>query len=152
VEKPSERKEEAVKKAMMMTLATLFAATLMAGCAGMGGGPSDDELIAKVIGDWKAAGLAQDIDAMLVLYSESFENYEFGDKAGFKSFMDDAKDMGYLEDAEIDLEGAKTTIEGDEANVYPVEMEAAFGSATIELVLKKEGDAWLITAMDVEQY
>ena len=118
----------------------------------MGGGPSDEELVAKVLADWKAAALAQDIDAMLVSYSESFENYEFGDKAGLKSFLQDAADMGYLEDAEIDIEGTKTTIEGDEATVYPVEMEAAFGSATIELVLKKEGDAWLITAMDVEQY
>lgn len=141
-----------MKKAMTLTFATLLAVTLIGGCASMGGGPSDEELVAKVLADWKAAALAQDIDAMLVSYSEDFENYEFGDKAGLKSFLQDAADMGYLEDAAIDIEGTKTTIEGDEATLYPVEMEAAFGSATIELVLKKEGDAWLITQMDVEQY
>ena len=135
-----------MKQAITITLTILASAAMLTACS-MAGGPSDEEMIAEVLAKWAEAGVAQDLDGMMVLYSEDFQNYEFGDKAGWKSFVQDAIDMGYLEDAEVDLEDAKTTIEGDTATVYPIEMTAAFGSATIELVLTKEADGWMITGM-----
>jgi len=128
--------------------------TVMAGCAGTAKGPTDEELIAQAVEGWKAAGIAQDVDKLMSFYSEKFTNYEWGDKAGAKKFVQDAKDMGYLKDAQLDSSGAKTEIDKKkgEAKVYPIEMKAAFGSATIELIFKKEGAQWMITGMDVQQY
>ena len=139
-----------VKKAMSMLFVSVLALGLLSGCATSG--PADEELIGDVVKGWTSAALAQDVDAMLKFYSDDFQNYEFGGKDGLGEFLTDAKDMGYLEDCEIDAENAKTTIDGDGAEVYPVEMSAAFGSATIEFALKKEASGWLITAMEVEQY
>jgi ketosteroid isomerase-like protein len=108
-------------------------------------------LINKVVADWKAAAAAKDLDKVMVLYSDAFSHFEYGDKAGVKSFIKDAIDMGYLENVAIDSAKAKVTIEKDKANVYPIDMKAAFGSATIKLDLKKEAAGWKITGMDVEQ-
>ncbi|NIA14268.1 MAG: hypothetical protein GWP08_09310 [Nitrospiraceae bacterium] len=135
---------------MSVMFVSVLALGLLSGCATSG--PSDEELVGDVVKGWTAAALAQDVDAMLKFYSDDFQNYEFGGKDGLGEFLTDAKDMGYLEDCEIDTEGAKIEIDGDTAEVYPVEMTAAFGSATLEFALKKEASGWMITAMDVEQY
>jgi hypothetical protein len=145
-------KGETVKKLTLVTLTGVLAMALVCGCGTSAKGPTDQELINKVVADWKAAGIAKDLDKMLGLYSESFQHYEWGDKAGLKNFLKDAISMGYLDNAELATDKAKITIEKGQAKVAPIEMKAAFGSATIELVLKKEGKTWMIVGMEVEQH
>ena len=126
---------------------------VVAGCASTGGeakGPSDAELLNKAVADWKAAGVAKNMDALIACYSDGFQHYEYGDKAGLQQFLKDALSMGYLEGVEIDETKAQTTITKDAAVVAPIAMKAAFGEAAISLNFKKEAAGWKIVSMDVE--
>lgn len=144
------RKECIVKKYSVIAMAILATVSIM-GCAGMGGA-NDQELIQGVMDQWKAGMLAEDVDATLPLVADDFEHYEWGDKAGMAEFLQEAADMGYLEDGEVSFDDTEITIEGDVATVYPVDYSASFGSATIEFTLTKRDGGWIITGMDVEQY
>ena len=122
------------------------------GCAGLGG-PSDEELISAVVEKWAAAMVKPDVDVVLETYSENFSHYEVPDKASLEEFLNQAVEMGYLEDAEVYLEDAETEIdpEAGTAMVYPIDLSSSAGYVTIELNLAKEEDAgWLITGMDIE--
>jgi len=132
-----------------ISIAALVAAAVLGGCATSGKGMTDEELVAKLTEESIAAILAQDLDKLLTYYSDDFSHYEFGDKAGLKEFLEGAKDMGYLDDIEVSMEQATTTIEGDTATIYPVIIEGTFGSTEIEFTSKKEGDTWKVIGMDI---
>ena len=132
-----------------ISIAALVAAAVLGGCATSGKGMTDEELAAKLTEESIAAILAQDLDKLLTYYSDDFSHYEFGDKAGLKEFLEGAKDMGYLDDIEVSMEQATTTIEGDTATIYPVIIEGTFGSTEIEFTSKKEGDTWKVIGMDI---
>ena len=150
---PKIERFEDVRRAIVATLLVTFGgAVVFGGCATAPEGPSDEELIAQVAEGMAANLAAIDLDKLMTFYSEDFENWEWGDKAGLKAFIKEAIEDGYLEDIEVDMEKAKTTIEGDKATVYPIEITASFGGATAEIELKKEGCAWLIVAMDLQMY
>ncbi len=121
---------------------------VVCGCATFAKGPSDEELIGALLERWKTATAAQDIDAQTALLSEKFEGSQ-GDKAETRAFMMQVKEMGYLEDVEVLLEGAQLTIEGDTATVYPIEIVTAMGMATVELKLTRETTGWMITGMNL---
>ena len=57
-------------------------------------------------------------------------------------------EMGYLDDAEVDLDGAEIKIEGDKASVTGVGLETAMGAVELEFELQKEKGAWLITGFE----
>ena len=142
-----------MKKFMVTTMTMVFLMAVVCGCqGGAAKGPSDTDLINKVVADWTAAAAAKNLDGLMAGYSETFQHYEWGNKDGLKSFLKDAISMGYLENAQVTTDKAKLTIEKGEAKYAPVELKAAFGSATIELTLKKEVKDWKITGMDVEQH
>ena len=49
------------------------------------------------------------------------------------------------------MENAKTKIDGATATVYPVELTASFGTATIEFNFAKEADGqWRVVGVDVQ--
>ncbi len=143
------KREGRIVKKMLLVQGVLAvcALTILGGCA-TGGGMSPEEQAQQTVESFKAALLAQDMDALMAAFSEEFEHYEWGDKEGAADFLGQANDMGYLEDLEVVLDEAETEIEGDTATVYPIDLEGAFGAVTIELVLTKEADGWLITGLD----
>ena len=128
----------------------IVAVALLCGCAGMGKGPSDPELVAKVLVTWKTAMEAKDVEKVMTVYSESFSNDQMATKAKLKEFFLNAIDMGYLEGAQTNIEQAKKTIEGTTAKVYPIDFSSDAGQVTIELTLTKEKAGWLITGMNIE--
>lgn len=141
-----------MKNSGIVTLAAVVAlATTLCGCATLfGGGPSDEELVAATLAEWKAGLEAQDIDKMMAQFSEDFEGERGGGKPELKRFLEGAIDQGYIEGAEMDLEGAETTIDGETASVIGVGVETDMGAATMDLELKKEADGvWRICAMDI---
>ena len=92
---------------------------------------------------------AKDLDGAMVGVSDKFEHYEYGSKEELKSFLDEAKSAGYLDDLKVITDDAEVKIEGDKAVVYPVDVEGLFGSFTLELTCTKEGDTWMLTTMDI---
>ena len=123
-------------------------AMALCGCATLGG-QSDEELIAATINLWKSSLETQDLEMMMAQISEDFEG-EAGGKEEVKALLSGAIDQGYLDDAEVDLVDAETTIEGETASVYGLYVETAMGSASMDLELKKDADGvWRIVGMDV---
>ena len=139
-----------MRKSVISMIVLGLVAVVVAGCSTAAKGPSDQELVNKLVADWKAATTAKDLDKVMTFYSDKFSN-ENGDKAGMKAFIKESIDMGYLENADFNTANAKVTIEKDAANVYPINLKAAFGSAAVRLNLKKEAAGWMIVGMDIEQ-
>jgi len=137
------------KSALLRVCVWIVALALVSGCAGIGKGPSDEELIRTLLEKWKTAAEALDIEAQMALCSESLES-TWGDRKATKEFLLDAKDKGYLEDMKVFIDEAETTVDGDVATVYPLEVASAMGGATLELTLAKEAGGWIITGMESE--
>ena len=135
-----------VKFKLVMVLAASLAVALTGGCITGKKGPSDKELVAQTLGEWKAALEAQDIDKMLLCYSDSYQGDQGEGKAQLAEFLENVKTQGYLEGAEVDLEDAETVIENGIATVAPVDLSSDAGGLTLELKLKKDpDDIWRIT-------
>jgi hypothetical protein len=137
-------------KALLKMSVLALVMVVTAGCAsngGSGGGASDKDVIDGIVNDMMAALMAQDIDAMMAPYSEDFESDQGGDLEATREFLNTAKEGGVLDGMEIDTSAMETTIEGDKASVGPVDIEASFGTMTLEFDLEKRGGKWLVVYM-----
>ena len=123
---------------------------LVTGCATSPPALTDEELIEVLTDEGMAAIEAQDIDKLMTYFSEDFSNYQLGDKEGVQDFIENAKQMGYLDDLEIDLTEKVTTITGDKGSGGPVILNGSFGSITITLDGVKEEGAWKVVNMDIQ--
>jgi len=126
----------------------VVAALLVCGCAILARGPSDEELIASTLAEWKAGLVEEDLDRFMATHSEDFASSQGGGKEELGEFIGGVMDQGYLEDAEVNVEDAETTIEGDTATASPVEVEGVFGVMVFEMTLRKEDSTWRIIGME----
>lgn len=136
--------------ALLLLLDQLAAQGAAPAAAPAAAAPADDPKAAckAIIEKFAASAAKEDMDGMMSVFSDSFEHYQYGDKAGVKEFLQQSADMGYLEGIEFSMEDAEFEADGDTMSVYPVDVEGSFGSITFEYVLKKEGDAWKIVEFD----
>jgi hypothetical protein len=134
------------------TLLVLLA-LITVGCA-TSGGASNEEQINALLGDWKAAILAIDLDDFMATYSANFAHddydYEAEDYAGLREYIETSMDEGGFDDVEVILEDMEIEIEDETAAVYPIDYVTPEGTLTIELTLTKEKAGWLITDMMLE--
>ncbi len=141
-----------MKKSMMLQgMVAALAVVLMVGCATTGGSSSSlspQEASAQTVAQWADALKAQDIDAIMATFSEDFEHFDWGDKAGATDFMSEAIEMGYLEDIEVDLSEAEYELDEDLVAVYPIEIIGNFGEITLELLFAKGANGYQIVGMD----
>jgi len=122
-----------------------LAVVMLCGCQILGMGPSDEELVNATMAEWKAALVAHDLDKLMETYSENYLNTQGGDKDSVRKFIEQAIEQGYLDNARVNLQGAQIKIEGDKANVGPVQVMSDTGTFVIEsTTLQKENGAWLI--------
>ena len=139
------------KTAILSLCVALVAAVLAGGCATGAKGPTNEELIAATMDNWKAGMESQDLEKIKTAVSEEFNHYQYGNKAQMLTAVDVMFKDGTLDGAKVSLDTAETKIDGDAATVYPVEMTFAAGSATLELTLKKEADGqWRAVGLTVE--
>ncbi len=138
-----------MKKSLITKLgAGVLVAVLLCGCQM---GSSDEKLINTTITNWKAALITQDLDKLMDSYSEDYESDRGFDKEDIRGFMERGIDEGFLDNIEVDIEGAEITIEGDKAQVAPVVWTGRRGEMTIEFTLQKEGDTWRIVSSKRER-
>ena len=111
---------------------------------------SDDpaEGAMAVVKAFGAAAVEGNIDGMMDCIADSFDNAELGGKDGVRSFMEEAADMGYMDDLEVSYEDAEAEVDGEQVIIYPVDIMGAFGSVTYEYVLEKVDGKWLIVDME----
>ena len=124
----------------------------MEGSAAEGQADADFEASVKqALESFKAGMEDQDIEKMMAPISATFDSYEWGDKEALQGLLADQMDQGGLDNAEVDIENAEITKDGDLVTVYPVELVAAVGALTIEFTVEKDDDnVWRVTSMEVE--
>lgn len=127
-----------------------FMLMLMTACVTLDPAPTDAELIDTLTEEFIAAVEAKDIDKMMTFVSENFSDDEVGDKEDLRSFLENAKEMGLLDDLEIDQTKKAITITGDKASGGPALLKGWFGPASLSLEGVKEKDGWKITNMDFQ--
>jgi ketosteroid isomerase-like protein len=137
-----------VRKKFLCGFFTLAFVVGLCGCASLGKGPSDEELIQQTLAQWKAGIESHDVDMMMATISEEFVSEEGSGKADFREFLTDLIDDGTLAGAQMDLESAMTTIEGDMATVENATLSGDRGSIVLHMDLKKEADGiWRIVGI-----
>jgi ketosteroid isomerase-like protein len=141
-----------MNKSVIMSLgAVALAAVMLCGCQILGLGPSDEDLINATMTDWKVALIAHDMDKLMETYSEDYVNTQGGDKNSVREFIAGAIEQGYLDNAKVNLEDAQTKIEGDKANVGPIELTSDVGTYVLDCTLQKEKKTWLIVFSEIQQ-
>ncbi len=136
-----------MKRLRLLVFAMMILPLVVAGCQ-TAKKVSPEEAINAQVNKFAQALKAKDIDTVMTVFSEKFEHYEWGDKAGAKEFLQQSADVGYLDGLEIDLSKMQIKVEGSTATAYPIEISGNFGSTTVELVFTNENGNWLITGVD----
>jgi len=139
------------KSRIRTALVGAMVVALVCGCAMLGRGPTDEELITRAISDYNAGLAAKNLDRVMAAFSEDFQGEGGGDKDDMRQLFEDAIDGGYLDDLEVNDADCQIKIEGKTATVGPIEYSSAMGSMSFEFTMKKEADGmWRI--IDVYGY
>lgn len=135
----------------------LCAALLLAGCttttapqektkthtrSPVGDGP------ATLVAQWVESLQSQNTDAVMQHFSDRFSNTEFGDKAGARATVEQARVLGYLNGIQADTSAMELTCDGNASVVGPVKLRGSFGEYTLNLRMAEENGAWKITGSD----
>lgn len=132
-----------------------------AGCASSGKKPKPEELVMQQTQGLIADLLAGKADVVLNYVSEDFSHPDVdGGKAGLANYIEQGKQMGYVDqfpqlvkehNAKVVLDNAKVTVTKDTASIYPIQASANEGSVTVELQYKKDKDGvWRICGANIE--
>jgi hypothetical protein len=99
------------------------------------------------------AAKAEDLDAIMNLISKDFHQSDVGGKDDLRPFLENIIDMGYVEmyadEIEIITDDAELELDGDEASIYPIDIESPMGGVTIEILGKLEDGQWKVTGVEV---
>ncbi|MBI2423350.1 MAG: penicillin acylase family protein [Candidatus Hydrogenedentes bacterium] len=112
---------------------------------------SDPDLLQSVLTSMKTALEGKDVDGVVKLYADDFKSDQGGDKEATRTFLIDAKDQGYLEDLDVNIEDAEIEITGTDAVIENVELEGLFGVISMDMELEKRNDQWLIVYQSSSQ-
>lgn len=140
------------KQSAAITVLMLIAVLLVSGCASTAGGKSDEEMVKETASLWAQALVEHNVEKLLSTISESFAapQMESADKAMLGTFIQQAIDSGYLDDAEVSFEDAEYELKDGEYFIYPIDLMGSAGSVSVELGLKKENGTWLVSSMSVD--
>lgn len=132
-------------KHLVLASALCLSAALIAGCATMGSKMSDEDMIKETVLSMKTALETKDLDLLMGTFSDDFYHPEVGGKEEGRDLLQMAIDAGYADDGEVYVDDMEITMKEDgTATVYPLDLSGPPGSVSVELVLKKEADAWRI--------
>lgn len=110
----------------------------ISGCAGLGKGPSDEELIRSTVDKVKTALESKNIDMLLETFAEDFEHPQVGGKQEARQLLQMGLESGYAEDGKVDISHMEIKINEDgTASIYPIDLSSVAGSVSVELVMKK---------------
>jgi len=130
------------------------------GCAGMGKGPSDEELIRSTIDKVKTALEAKNIDMLIQTFGDDFEHPEVGGKDEARQMLQLGLESGYADEGKVDLTNMQIKINDDgTASAYPIDLSSVAGAVSVELIMKKyevtnekgkKVPAWLVKTVNVD--
>ena len=135
---------------MVALLAVCVALVYLAsGCAMLGGGPNDEEMLGKLLQTYKACMEAGDAEGVIALYSQNYESARGGTYEDMVERMQRFIPRMAERDIEFGIDEAEIQIEGDTARVGPIISEGRRGTMRRTLICTKEEDGcWRITGSE----
>lgn len=130
-------------------LICLLTVVVISGCVTGGSKMSDEDMIKATAANLKVALESMDIDLLMAVFSDDFYHPETGNKEESREMLQMGMDAGYLEDGEVYLDDMEIEMNDDgTATVYPIDLAGPPGAISIEIVLQKDKDGWLITTIN----
>jgi len=113
--------------------------------------PSPEEAIKGVLGSLKAALEAQDIDALLALFSDDFFHPQVGGKEEARFMLDMGLQSGYADGGEVSFDDVEIEkLDDGSYSVYPIDLQSFAGAVAVEVVIAEEDGQFAITTLDVD--
>lgn len=134
------------RRRLFQCSALLLAAGFVCGCVTSGAAASDRAQIDTLLAQWKTAFIANDLGAILPLYSEHFQAKGKG-RDFLREYLQETMKESADADARINLDVVSIVMDGDKAVVAPVPVCGRTGSDTLRLDLVKEDGHWRIVGM-----
>ncbi len=135
-----------MRRCLLGVCICLAMAGAMGGCASAREASNSRTAIQVLLNQWKAAFVANNLDAILPLYSEHFQSNGRG-KAFLAEYLKEAMAEGAGADVKINTDISTITIQGNTATVLPVAVCGRVGSDSLRLDLAKEDGQWRIVGM-----
>ena len=134
------------KLTLKTSVLALALVAMGAGCATGGGmsGMSDEDNIAAMMAKFQTAMVALDIDGAFEMVADDFEMSDGLGKDEYKEFLTQLKDAGQFDGVEFSVDDLAVAVDGDTAEAGPMEVEGAFGAATLEFELEKRDGEWVV--------
>lgn len=144
---------ETQQAALLLLLDKLEASPAAAAAAAPAPAPAETPEIAvkSTLDEFKSmvANKSLNLDKLLERLSEDFTHPVVGDKAGAVAFIKNLDQSGLINqaiaDIEIFIDDAEYEVDGDEADIYPIDVDTPFGSVTLGLYGKNENGVWRVT-------
>ena len=115
---------------------------LGSGCAGLLG-PSDQDMVTDVVGQWQTGFNGRDADAVVEMLSEDYRDARGLTRDSFGEIMSELDSYGV---GEVDISEATVAVDGDSATAGPISIEMEGSENTFDMLLQKEEDGiWRIT-------
>ena len=115
--------------------------------------PAPEKALADNVKKVKEFAVKQDLDGVMNLVAEDFQQSQLGGKGALKVFLQGLLASGeiaqYAKDTEISTGNAKIKVEGDKASVDPVEVVGPWGSASLSFTAKLVNGEWKITGAEL---
>lgn len=130
-------------------MATLLCVVCAAGCATMRG-PSDEELIQTTLKNVKTALEGKDVKLLMSTFADDYADPRVGDRATVEKLLTENINSSYTENGKVGMEDMKLTFSDDKqtVKVYPIDLSSVMGAVSVELVLAKKENAWVITGVN----
>lgn len=134
-------------------LVTLLALVYVAGgCAMFTRGPSDKDLLSELLHKYETVLMEGDTDALVSLYSES---YESSDGTDYEEAMTRLRRIvPMLKELDVKVNAAETQvhIEGGRATLSPLVFDTPGGGMILTIFATKDAEGvWLITGSEMER-
>lgn len=106
----------------------------------------DEQALLNAAEQWKQALESKNLDQVMAVYSEQFRHPDVGDKAGMRSYLDEASSAGALDGLTVDTSAVKVALSGTRASVAPIRVTNAFSQLLYELTYVREAEGWRVIA------
>lgn len=115
--------------------------------------PSAEQALATAVKTIKDAAIKGDLDAVMNLVADDFQQSQLGGKDALRSFFKMMIDSGevarYAKETEITTANAKISANDGKASIDPVEVSGSWGSAALSFTAKLVGNEWKITGAEL---
>jgi hypothetical protein len=130
---------------LALSVALLYVAS---GCATLGGGPSDEDMLGELLLKYKACMEEGNAEGVIALYSENYESARGGTYEEMVERMREFIPRMAERDIELGIGEAEVQIDGDTARVGPIVSEGRNRTRRTILLCAKEDGSWLITGRE----